>query len=1110
MWNEKQLKVLNGKEKETLVSASAGSGKTSVMVEKVCRLISEGLEVNRILMLTFTQAAAKEMKLRLFSALVKKAETQGDFLKEQADSVFDADIGTIDAFCKKLVKLHFDKLGISPDFSVMDEADEKKIFSETVKKLIKEKIAGSDKSFYNAFDKIAGGREDNFVKVISYIYSFASCAPSKEEWLDKCADNFKIENFDFLCNLRKQLIVNECKILKQEYDDLDLKLKNLSLNEKADYIKNLLLSLDKIINSKNLEEALHIKRNIVFEKHLKRSSLPEYASVNEEYKNFIDELKNLKIKSDYDLKQEKDKLPSLYELCNTLVSFTKDVDSLFGLYKEENGVYTFSDLEQFACLLLRDKAIQKEISSCYDYVFVDEFQDTNYSQDFIIENVSKFGKIFLVGDSKQSIYGFRQTQPEIFISKYRKFEKGKEGTSYILNENYRSSDSIIENINSIFSEIMTDTFGSINYRKEGKLVTGGDFKGVLNFPSFEISVIEKSNEKDEADGVYSVEEDKGSNEISLRMSEGFSVAEKILSLYGKKVSTIKEGNTAEKMLSYSDFAVLYQDRKEGAYIVKALNRAGIPTDSDITSDSDDREVTEVVNYLKFIYNPKNDIITAAAMLSNIGGFCEKELVEIRKSFQNEDFFSAVLKYSELDNSLSEKIKSFLNQADSDRIKSGYLSLYEFFDEILKKSGYDIYLLSLPGGEIKLKKIKNIFMSLSAKNFGKNLYTFIPAITENPNLLNLSAIQSGGDAVKCMTVHQSKGLEFPVVFLTCADKNFTFELNKSYLADANLKLAVKYFDEKERCYSSDLLFDLIVDKKRKEIAEEKLRLLYVALTRAQYHLFISGSYKEGEFSQKHRRPEKALSFMEWLSFAAAKNKKLSQYVNYERVYQKDLTENNIASFKKGNIKDAEIIEKILSFSYPYQNSLNLGIKYTVSEIISNRTDENHSVTLFSSSDAKEGTAYHKVMQYIDFSLTDEKQVKNAIENMVSENLLNQEEAELINPKDILLCITSPVVSLAKNANIKREFGFINAVGADSILENSSSDKILVQGVIDLCIFGDKTIIVDYKKTGKSKENIIRTYKPQLDLYAGALEKWLKRKVDEKYIYVFSRNLTVKID
>ena len=136
MWNEKQLKVLDGKEKEILVSASAGSGKTSVMVEKVCRLISEGLEVNRILMLTFTQAAAKEMKLRLFSALVKKAETQGDFLKEQADSVFDADIGTIDAFCKKLVKLHFDKLGISPDFSVMDEADEKKIFSETVKKLI--------------------------------------------------------------------------------------------------------------------------------------------------------------------------------------------------------------------------------------------------------------------------------------------------------------------------------------------------------------------------------------------------------------------------------------------------------------------------------------------------------------------------------------------------------------------------------------------------------------------------------------------------------------------------------------------------------------------------------------------------------------------------------------------------------------------------------------------------------------------------------------------------------------------------------------------------------------------------------------------------------------
>lgn len=1111
MWNEKQISVLDSNEKEILVSASAGSGKTSVMVERICRIVSKGCDVNRILMLTFTQAAAKEMKLKLYSRLVEKAEKEGEYLKEQADSVFDADIGTIDAFCKKLVKLHFDKIGISPDFSVMDEGDEKKIFSDTVKKLIKEKLAAGDKNFYRIFDTVASGIEDNFVKVVFYIYSYAGCAPGKEEWLYGCADNYKEEKFNSVAEITERFMKEECSALEKDYADLGLKLKEIGLTERSDYVERLLDSVKKIIIAENPEEAVKIKNEIVFEKHLKRSNAPEYFAINEEYKNFTEALKNFKKKNDYDFKNEKKKLSSLYRICVDLVSFVKETDRLFREYKDENSTYTFSDLEQFACALLKDEELKKEISACYDYVFVDEFQDTNYLQDFIIESVASSGKIFLVGDSKQSIYGFRQTQPEIFLSKYRKFEKGSQGVSFILDENYRSTDGIIENINAVFNEIMTKDFGGINYRGEGRLVAGGEFKGVENVPPFEITVIEKEKSKEDAKGIYSVEEDNGISAVSLRMSEGFGVAEKILSLFGKKISFKKDGKLFEKNLTYSDFAVLYQDRKEGAYIVKALSQAGIPLDSDINRSNADGDVTELINYFKFIYNPQNDIDTAAAMLSRIGGFNEKELVEIRKKFPKDDFFSSVRNYSLLKNPLADKVKNFLKTAEKDRVKSGYLSLYEFFEEILKSSEYDIKILSLQDGKIKLKKLKNIFINLSSKNFGQNLYTFVPAINENPSLLDASSVQSGGDAVKCMTIHQSKGLEFPVVFLTCCDKTFTFELNKPYLADASLGLAVKYFDEKERCYSSDILFDIITDKKKKEITEEKLRLLYVALTRAQYHLFVSGNFKKGEFSRSHRRPEKALSFMEWISFASSKNGKLLSCANFVKPYRKDLSEHAVVSFKKGGDNDKKTIEKYLSFEYPYENSLKLGIKYSVSEIINNRAEEGERfVPLFSSSDAEEGTAYHKVMQYIDFSLSSEKEVKTAIEDMVFNGLITSKEGQLVKAKDIFSCITSPVVALGKDADIKREFGFINFECADKIIENSSSDKILVQGVIDLCIFGDKTIIVDYKKTGKSKEDIIKTYKPQLDLYARALEKWLKKKVDEKYIYVFGRNLTVKID
>ena len=1114
MWNDKQLKAINSDSERSLISASAGSGKTTVMVQKVLSLIERGVKISRILMLTFTQASAREMKQRLYFTIIGKKGDLDEFLMEQADDIADSDIGTIDSFCKKIVKLNFDKLGIDPDFKLMDESESKRIFADCVRKVIEKKMGENDGNFYKLYDMISGGKEEQFIKVISYFYNYATCAPGKINWLDNCLDYMRPDKFEDLKNLVLLELKRNAEFLKLRCEVLISDLKLLELKEKADYIFELKSALSDICNAVNLDKALKIKENIEFRTLRKKSDSIDYDRVNEKYKKTVNEIKDFKKRTSYDLNVEKEKLFACFKIANNLVEIIKETDKLFTEHKNEMGEYDIVDLEQFAFELLSNEDVANEIASNYDFVCVDEFQDTNYLQDFIVEKVSKKGKLFLVGDSKQSIYGFRQTEPEIFLSKYRKFKKCEGSRNYILDENYRSNEEILNSINNIFISIMNENFGGIDYANEGRLVCGGEYYGVKGEENFKITVIEspESEEDEESLEVYSVEKDNGFQGVSVRETEGKIVAEKILSMYGKYVEYVKDGEKTGKNLAFNDFAVIYQDRKEGGKIISELINAGIPVDSDIVIGSSGSDIEELFAYLKCIDKPKGDIDLASGMLSFMGGFTDSELAEIKQNFPADSFYDSVKGYQLKNDELAAKVKYFFKTLNKYAIKSKYLSLLDLAEEIIESSDFDIKILSQINGRERLKKIKTVLSLIDEKNCGGNLSSFLLALMDNPEMLREIPSEKGGDAVICKTIHQSKGLEFPVVFLVAADKQFNFELNKNYLADAKIGLAVKYFNESEKFYTSNILFDYLTDKKRNQIAEEKLRLLYVALTRAQYHLYISGSYKKGEFASSHKLPYKATSFMEWLSYAASLNEELYSATEFVDLFEKETPKRLLPAYRKGKEEIIKEIKKVLSFKYPYKDCSKLGIKYTVSEIMKNYNEnEEHVSSLYVKSiKSQTGSAYHKVMQNIDLTLRDEEKIKIALEDMVQSRLLSESERREVKIKDIVKCLNNQLIISASSCEVLREIPFIDIERADSLFNINSNDEVLMQGVIDLAVFGNKNIIIDYKLTNRPKEEILRTYAPQLNLYACALEKALDIKISEKFIYVFGRDLVLKIN
>lgn len=1141
-WNENQIKAINSIGVNTLVSASAGSGKTAVMVERIIRLIKgervdgevcEKVGVGNLLVLAFSRAVAGEIKEKISEALRKeiKKGVDAEYLRQQLDDLAMSDITTVDAFCAMLVKTYFEEVGIDPSFSIADQGDSDALLQKAISQTFENYAESGDMQFSDL--KLYFGNEKDLNSQIVNYYKFTTSLKDYPLWIqnnfyeqfDKPLYNtkffkyylskFKAELNELntiadkaLEELRGSPLTDYANILE---DDYITKIKGLMQNtdtEQAFYE----LDIDLYAVKNQVKRA---KKNFTYEES---ELYGKFTQVHYRLKSLVKQYIDLKLcdkqSIEYNRNNEKTFLTKFLEV------FDKVIDTYTELKKEDNKL-DYADLEEYAAQILGNEEICIALKDKYKQICVDEYQDINEKQEYIISRVASDNNVFMVGDGKQSIFGFRNSDTQIFIDKYDNYKNNLGGDAIELNFNYRSEWGVLDFVNDIFKEIMTRSDGGVNYAEDAMFDTVKDksrhIDNSIEIVNFGQAEKVKSLNIDE-DNVYSVAKHKYYEADEYEYFEAMYIVDKISKLVGRTVE-IQENNEVKSLtLSFSDIAILSRSRSESTdRIVQYIEGMGVPINSvNIKKSRQDYLIDMIINVLRVVNNFNQDIPLLITMAGEYGRFSFKELEKIRRGNEGLKFFHECVMAvagQESNDTLVMKVKNFIDDIKELNTLSGFLPvsrLIEILSDRLKPT-----LSADADFAVSLECLRKFAQSLKNKSCDANICEFLLAWENNPNgFMQTATGDMSKDCVLTATVHQSKGLEYPVVFLIDSSKEFNImDTYAKLVFDKDLGIAVKAPDELTREYRDTFEHKIISIKRKKRTLDEEMRLLYVALTRAKYCLYVTG--RTADFMRVKENPS---SYFDWLAYVCANNSSFKNKYLIDRP-QIDI-QRQVNRVKKTYIekKDENYrqIKDYFESEYAYEKSTQLGIKYTVTAINRENAEEEIAdipLNVFAdSSTIDEGIAYHKIMQCIDYSLSTVEEVENFIQSLKSSGEIEDVE---INAEDIFKCIKSDIIQSAVGKATLREQEFMLNVKADEVLNNGIQDKILVQGVIDLVILDNNhngepvCVIVDFKKSSKPKDAIRNTYASQLELYAKATEYCLDIKVARKLIYVFGQDILVEI-
>ena len=1152
-----QWKAVNTRDTNVLVAASAGTGKTHAMITRVKELImgrvsvrdnnieitnedkTKRVPIDRILLMTYTKAAAAEMKTRLNEALIDELNNLSGqeqditdkraYITEQIDNIPIADISTIHSFCASVIRKYFQEIGVNPLFETADSEDETAFISEAMLETFDIlKDDNSLKELRQIFQTKM--KDDNLKEIIVKIYNYAYSQEDMDLWLNLvCLSQYQD---DFTNSLTSKYFIES---IREEANDLFNEL--ISIKSIADsfgqikyseWLSVAIEAIGKFSVVKNLDEIIELVKlpEIDTNSAPRINKCPDLSNLKKEFKdNIKDFYQNNNLSPEFiNSETIKTQVKEVGEMTAKVVFLVTEFARIYSEIKLRENKLTFQDLEQFTVKLLSKNDIANDIGSKYDYILIDEYQDINYLQENIINRISSGNNLFMVGDSKQSIYRFRQAVPEIFISKEKLYNDELKGFATTFNNNFRSRKAILDYVNLIFSNIMTESFGGVDYRNKAMLVTEPDddsiYSKVNDYPAVSILTYKQpQREKKEVDSsIYSVKEHQDEDEeLTSSVMEANIINNAIKQLIGTPFYDKK--NDTVRNLCYRDFSIILRSRTNASnMIINKLQEMNIPmnTSSFDKSDKTD-EIRLIINVLSVLDNIRQDIPLTAIMRSYFGKFTDDELASIRLSAKNYNDYLYEILPAVTDKKLRVKIDKLMEFINKFRYKASYLSIFNLVNEIINETGFDRYILSHPDGVEMNKAIWAFLYSIKDKSYANNISRFLYHYDNYvTTIVRPKSSENGIDAVSVSTMHAVKGLEYPVVILANADSTFNTRKDK-YVMDNEMGLCFLYYNLLDREIGKNIIYTVMSNRKDKKSKEDNLNLFYVALTRAKNHLIITGKEnKDGLYCPK--KPSNATNF---LNFAAVGADKADC-----RCYQpEDLPE--IDLFDKDRDKDkrvmavfspkvdstySEIIKNTLKDEYRYKESSQIGIKYSVSAI--NKSDEIDDIYIPSLLDdnIKElGTINHKVMEHIDFKCNSVQDVLTDIMRMLDEQLITSEEAESVNHKEILNCLMSPSLQLARRSNVRREQSFMLKVKANEILDTSSNDEVLLQGTIDLIIEGEQNIIVDYKKTSINDTEIIKKiYRKQIDLYALAVERILGIKVHKKIIYLFNQFKEINMD
>ena len=1127
-----QWRAVSETEGNMLVSASAGSGKTFVMIERLISLVLDGkARVSEILAVTFTEAAAAEMKQKLVSALRKRLITGGDNskIREALEEVPSASISTIHKFCADILRAYFYEIGLDPTFRVADEPAADEIRNAAAENVFRDLYEQGDEDFLYLVRIFRVGRSDTELKnAIKKLTEFALSEKDPEAFIEKCGKSPTDEEFKELENAATEWLQERAAGLKISFGEMKTTLVSCGVKNTEKYFGEVFAKLDMIIGAKSLPEIVSLSSD-------KLGRAPSVSKELDAEKKYFDDLKK--------------KLGKLFEDCSSLfpdgeetaksafLSTNRTVAALSKLtllykkeydeLKSEESYADFSDLEHLTYKLLSSSPdALKSVQSKYKYAFCDEYQDVNGVQEAILNLVAP-DHLFMVGDVKQCIYAFRGCNPDIFAEKFARYDAG-EGKAVWLSENFRSTEGVLAAVNKVFSVTMTEKNSGTDYASHpmvfGKLYpekTGETFMHVITG---------EKDKKEAPAGVYNLVKDATAPENPDSFYEGLLVGELIEKELHTKIYDVK--TKEEREVEPKDIVVLLRDSKGFATdVIKTLSRLNIPVTS-VAKDpiTEYPEIKLLTDVLKLIDFYADDAPLIATLKSSIGGLDEEELAVIRAEtpasagksngsrVQTPTFLDCVEYYK--NNGKNEEIKLKLNRFDEYfkkiRLLAEFKGAGELLAGIIRDCSLDLEILTGRLGELRLERV-NRFIAEAEKD-GKKLSVreFLNKLENVGN--NLAVSKAGGsNSVSVMSMHASKGLEFPVVIIAGLGRQFNaMDERENLLLSRKRCLAPFSYDEETMIKTDTIKRFVVKAEKRRDGAREELRLLYVAMTRAQSRLHLVSSAdlprERNEFTSSLAR-----KFIEFFS-------ERDMPVIF---HDKDEIVNNMRAEKCEKILVGEERESLkkrilqgLDFVYPYESETVLPVKNSVTKIteeaggtvggenlfkaeklsLSVSSAENGKVvfTLSDDTDAERnevGTAYHKFLESRDFN---EKSADNELIRQLSRGDLSERQAKLLDKNVLQKVMDCKLFGEIEGYEIYREQPFMANYPAEEV-GYKSSGEILVQGVIDLlAISGDEAVIVDYKASMKNAEHVAEIYRSQLILYKKAVEKILKLKVKKAVI------------
>ncbi|MFU2418003.1 helicase-exonuclease AddAB subunit AddA [Peptacetobacter sp. AB800] len=1040
-WTKEQQEVIDHRDGNLLVSAAAGSGKTAVLVERIISMIldtEEKVDIDKLLVVTFTNAAASEMRERIADAVSKALEEATklekkdviEHLQKQILFLNKANITTIHSFCLDVIKNNIHLITLDPNFRIGDATECQLIAQEAIDEVFEElyeqgylgdENSEKGKRFLKLIDSFAERNGDNQVQsLIMSIYNFAMSFPNPEKWLNESADAFLVDDdFDFTSSKWGRIVINS---VKTEIEDIvgNMEKALATVHPYLGQIEN----IQKIITESERIDVVYDSLDKGWDDFIKAigefypedyrkgkkikkddpNEMREAWKIATEYrKEAIESMKKVaemyKNRYSKDIKKEIEmSYPIVRAISDAVLEFWKKFEEA----KRDKGIIDFNDIEHFALEILVDEdengcqipsETAKRYSEEFKEIFVDEYQDSNLVQEAILSSIAnkEMPNRFMVGDVKQSIYRFRQAKPEIFLHKYETYstEKYKDGRKIMLYKNFRSRKNVLDAVNFIFENIMSKELGEIEYNDDEKLNPGAVFEecyeeNAIVGGSCDVHIIEKKVNENLTDEQLEEEEDLDNIQIEAR-----AIGKIIKEIVGKnsdgKIQMVYDKEEKRyRQAKYKDIVILLRATSNWASVLtEEFTNMDIPVYADTgTGYFDTIEIKTIVSLLKVIDNPMQDIPLLAVLKSPIYNFTPEELIDIRIVNRNVSFYEAMKIYASFDDCDNKKVRDFLERLEDYQERSSYLSTDELLWYLYNETGYYAYAAILPAGKQRQANLRILFER--AKQFEdtsfKGIFNFINFVEKlkkaDSDMGEAKTLSENADVVRIMSIHKSKGLEFPIVICGGMGKRFNkMDMNRGILYHHELGYGPQVVNLETRLSYPSMMKEAMKKQMVVEMLSEEMRVLYVAFTRAKEKLIITGAVNDVEKnlqkwasnSQKVTKDNKldrynllkSASFLDWIMSVAIAHKdargilpldseivekndesewkfKIHKREDYtlangeeEEINLADVLKDELTSDRA--VDYSEIVRNRLDFKYPYQKSVEKSGSISVTEI-----------------------------------------------------------------------------------------------------------------------------------------------------------------------------------